>query len=156
MGTEDTNRSYLEMAITNYRYCQLNAEAHKQPIDYGTGELYSSAEVHSVFRIAHCPGITITEISRQSGRTKSAVSQIVTRLENKELICRKKGINRGIGLYVTDKGQELCDAYILYIEQHMPPLVQRYEERFGKENMETFYEIMEHMIREQIDLINQQ
>ena len=35
------------MSIINYRYCQLNAEAHKQPLDYGTGELYSQSIYNS-------------------------------------------------------------------------------------------------------------
>ncbi len=143
--------THLEMSITNYRYCQLNAEAHKMPMDYGTGEFYSSAEVHSVLRIAGAPGITITEISRLSGRTKSAVSQIATRLENRGLICRRKGLKRSIGLFITDKGQELCDAYNAYIQKQMPPYIQRYVERFGKENMENFYTIMNCMIQEQIE-----
>ena len=156
MGTETTKQSNLEMSIINYRYCQLNAEAHKQPLDYGTGELYSSAEVHSVLRIAEAPGITVTEISHLGGRTKSAVSQIVTRLENRGLVIRKKGPNRGVGLFVTDKGQALCDAYSAYIEQKMPPLMERYIERFGQEAMDAFYSIMESMIKEQIDAINQE
>lgn len=144
------------MSIINYRYCQLNAEAHKQPLDYGTGVEYSSAEVHTVVQIAAQPGITVTEIARVTSRSKSAVSQITTRLEKKGLICNKKGLNRRGGLYVTDKGQALCDAYSAYIEQKMPPLMERYIERFGQEAMDAFYSIMESMIKEQIDAINQE
>ena len=148
MGENKLSRDYVEMAVINYRYCQYYSETHKQPLDYGTGVEYSSAEVHTVVQIAAQPGITVTEIARVTSRSKSAVSQITTRLEQKGLICNKKGLNRRGGLYVTDKGQELNDCYTRYAEKVIAPPLEKYVERFGAEAMNSFYNIMNCMISE--------
>ena len=60
--------------------------------DYGTGESYSMTEVHMLTRIADHPGITVTELSQRGNRTKSAISQVVKRLEEKGFLsCGKEG-----------------------------------------------------------------
>ena len=52
----------------------------KVPRDYGTGEEYTSVEVHTLKHIADNPGITVTELARHNGKTKGAISQILKRL----------------------------------------------------------------------------
>ena len=101
MGENKLSRDYVEMAVINYRYCQYYSETHKQPLDYGTGVEYSSAEVHTVVQIAAQPGITVTEIARVTSRSKSAVSQITTRLE-------QKGPERSALVYGGKKRRRLC------------------------------------------------
>lgn len=139
-------RSFVEKAAIHYRYCQIYAEYYKQSLDYGTGETYSSAEMQSILQIYTTPGITITEISRYGARTKSAVSQIMTRLENRGLILRQKTAQRGVGLFVSDKGRELCEAYQKFIEKNLSNVLFDCEERFSKDAMDTFYEIMSSVI----------
>ena len=51
----------------------------KVPHDYGTGEVYTSVEVHTLKHIADHHGITVTELARDYGKTKGAVSQILKR-----------------------------------------------------------------------------
>ena len=40
----------------------------KVPQDYGTGEEYTSVEVHTLKHIADNPGITVTELARHNGK----------------------------------------------------------------------------------------
>ncbi len=157
MTTENkTERSLVEKAATHYRYCQIYAEYYKQSLDYGTGETYSSAELQAVLQIHTTPGITITEIARYGARTKSAVSQIMTKLENRELIFRQKTTQRGVGLFVTDKGRELCEAYQKFIEKNLSGILADCEERFGKDTMDNFYEIMHSVINAVVESTNQE
>ena len=156
MATENKSEfSLVEKAAIHYRYCQIYAEYYKQSLDYGTGETYSSAELQSVLQIYTTPGITITEIARYGARTKSAVSQIMTRLENRGLIVRQKTMQRGVGLFVSDKGRELCEAYEQFVEKHLSNILVDCEARFGKEAMDTFYEIMHSAINAVVNSNNQ-
>ena len=42
----------------------------KVPQDYGTGEEYTSVEVHTLKHIADNPGITVTELAWDYAKTK--------------------------------------------------------------------------------------
>ena len=48
----------------------------KVPRDYGTGEEYTSVEVHTLKHIADNPGITVTELARHNGKTKGEYAAI--------------------------------------------------------------------------------
>ena len=84
----------------------------KVPRDYGTGEEYTSVEVHTLKHIADNPGITVTELARHNGKTKGAISQILKKIEDKGLICRgeSKGENK-CPLFLTEKGKSLDQAH---------------------------------------------
>lgn len=56
------------------------------PIDYGTGDKYTSVEVHMLKYIIDHPGKTVTDLSREWDKTKAAISQMMKKLEEKELI----------------------------------------------------------------------
>lgn len=119
----------------------------KLPVDYGTGELYTPAEVHIVTRIEVNPGTTVTQIAEATLRTKSAVSQMVTKLENKGLIRREKdpGNAKQQLLYVTPKGLELSKCHRAYDEKNIP--VDDLIALFGPEAVNKYAEMMEYMIQ---------
>ena len=54
--------------------------------DYGTGESYTAVEVHTLKYIADHDGITVTQLARDYGKTKGAISQILKKIEFKGLI----------------------------------------------------------------------
>ena len=56
------------------------------PIDYGTGLEYTSVEVHMLEYVIDHPGKTVTELSLDFDKTKAAISQMMKKLEEKELI----------------------------------------------------------------------
>ena len=64
----------------------------KVPQDYGTGEEYTSVEVHTLKHIADNPGITVTELARHNGKTKGAISQILKKIEKKVWFAGKRPI----------------------------------------------------------------
>ncbi|WP_076982523.1 MarR family transcriptional regulator [Bacillus siamensis] len=47
-------------------------------------------EVHTLSVIEENPGITVTEAALKRNRTRGAVSQIISKLEKRDLIIRKK------------------------------------------------------------------
>ena len=50
-------------------------------------------EVHTLTIIEENPGITVTEVTLEWNHTKGAVSQTITKLENRGLIVRNKAEN---------------------------------------------------------------
>lgn len=59
------------------------------PIDYGTGETYTSVEVHMLKYIVDHPGKTVTDLSLEWDKTKAAISMMMKKMEQKELLCRR-------------------------------------------------------------------
>lgn len=128
------------------RFQQASASYHSELHDYGTGELYTSTEVHIVTRIEENPGITASQIAQYSCRTKSAVSQMVSKLEAKELIYREKDPNNGKQqlLYVTPKGRHLSLCHKAYDEKNLP--LGSLVDRFGTETVARFADLLDYMV----------
>jgi DNA-binding MarR family transcriptional regulator len=58
----------------------------KNPKDFGSGDLLHCSEIHSIMAIGRHPDINITNLSRLLGISKSAISQMMTKLERKRLV----------------------------------------------------------------------
>lgn len=131
----------------NDRYEQLGQDYYKELHDYGTGELYTSTEVHMVTRIEENPGITAARIAEITCRTKSAVSQMLSKLEGKGLICKEKDPHNGKQqlLYVTAKGRQLSLCHKAYDETAVP--IRQIADKFGMEAIEAYIGIVEYMVQ---------
>ena len=129
------------------RFQQVGQDYFKELHDYGTGELYTSTEVHMVTRIEENPGITAARIAEATCRTKSAISQMLSKLEAKGLIYKEKDPNNGKQqfLFVTPKGKHLSLCHKAYDEATTP--LEDMIETFGEEAIELYADIMEHFIR---------
>ena len=146
---EDYRLMVRRLADLADRYQQVGQDYYKELRDYGTGELYTSTEVHMVTRIEENPGITASKIAEETLRTKSAVSQMIAKLEAKELVYRKKDPNNGKQhfLYVTEKGNQLSLCHKAYDEQISP--IEELVAHFGMEAMENYAAVMEYALRPQ-------
>ncbi|MBM6918944.1 MarR family winged helix-turn-helix transcriptional regulator [Intestinimonas butyriciproducens] len=112
--------------------------------DYGTGDSYSMTEVHMLTRIADHPGITVTELSQRGNRTKSAISQVVKRLEEKGLVEKRKAADNGSRtlLYATPSGQQLSEYHKAYDVEHGAAFDAMLAKEKGEEAVEQFYEVL--------------
>jgi DNA-binding MarR family transcriptional regulator len=52
------------------------------------------------------PGITVAEISRRLPTTQQSISQTIARLEKLGYVQRRLGPRRGVGLHITQAGQQ--------------------------------------------------
>lgn len=144
---KDLSHLAYQLADIADQYQQVGQNYYKELHDYGTGELYTSTEVHMVTRIEENPGITASKIAEDTFRTKSAVSQMVSKLEGKGLILRRRDPDNGKQqlLYVTDKGKQLSLCHKEYDEKNLP--LDELIELFGFDAVEKFADITEYMIR---------
>ena len=78
------------------------------PIDYGTGEMYTPVEVHMLKYIQNYPGKNVTQLSVEWDKSKAAISQMLKKMEKRELIYKKNPADnfRKQCFFVTEKGQE--------------------------------------------------
>lgn len=128
-------------------YQQVAQNYYKELHDYGTGELYTSTEVHMISKIEENPGITAAKIAECTYRTKSAVSQMLAKLEAKGLIYKEKDPSNGKQqfLYVTPKGKHLSLCHKAYAEKNIP--LEELIELFGRDALEKYAAITQYMIR---------
>lgn len=144
--SEQYRRLVHKLADINDRYQQVQLDYSKEHRDYGTGELYTQTEVHTVTRIEENPGITASMIAEDTFRTKSAVSQMISKLEAKGLVYREKDPNNGKQqlLYVTSKGRHLSLCHKAYDETIIP--VEDIVTQFGINALEQYVSIMEYYL----------
>ena len=117
----------------------------KVPQDYGTGEEYTSVEVHTLKHIADNPGITVTELAWDYAKTKGAISQILKKLENKSLVYRPQnpaGDNRA-PLYLTEKGEILDAAHRKYDEVSFGESIDQVRLQFSEEEIDIAFNVLE-------------
>lgn len=99
-----------------YKFVMLYSDYASEPQDYGTGELVSMVLVHTLTAIEENPGISNSELAAMWNRTKGAISQTTTKLEQRGYIeCRKGSDNaKNMYMYPTEKGVILSHAHKRY------------------------------------------
>lgn len=103
------NAYVYDFVFTYYNYI------HKTR-DYGTGLFLSMLEAHVITDISDNPGISATEIAKKWKKSPAAISQIIKKLENKNIIIRKpnKKNRKYYNLFLTDKGKNFDFAHKKY------------------------------------------
>lgn len=112
--------------------------------DYGEGIPLTMIEVHTLTHIEDNPGITVTELAKYWKKTKSNLSQIVSRLEKFELIYKSKNeINaKKICLYPTEKGIRLSKSHKLYDTVDIAKTIGSLKEECTLEEIEAFFKVI--------------
>ncbi len=148
------NKNYSDLPLTPYELAELDYSRnqvyehyYKTPADYGTGEKYTPLEAHFITRIYFRPGITVKDMAILSKRTKSAVSQTVTKLVARGVLRVEPHPTdaRQIKLFVTPKGEELSRAHIEHDNVDYGVLLDRLIETYGFEAVESYIKILKFM-----------
>lgn len=127
-----------------YRFVMHYYEYINRVRDYGTGELISMVEVHTLSMIEDNPGITVSELALMWDRTKGAVSQNVAKLEKRGCIYRKNenGDSRTVHLYPTEEGVRLSTYHKLYDNIDIIQTQQVLLNSCTIEDIDTFYKVV--------------
>ena len=83
----------------------------KVPVKHSSGLGLYHSERHMLDRVGVNPHMNITELARDSGVTKGAISQVVKKLETKGVIRRyKKAANdKEVFIELTETGKKTCE-----------------------------------------------
>lgn len=144
---EEIERLYQKLSPSMdvvYAYISMYNDLMLRPRDYGTGLMISMVEIHTLTMIADNPGITINELARMWRRTKGAISQNVTKLEQKGLIFRQRCTEdaRVLHLYVTEEGKNLVLLHKDYDYRENIQMLTYLLETCTEEEVEHFYKII--------------
>lgn len=90
----------------------------KKSCDYGIGCTMYRSEIHYIDAIGKQNNINITDLSNYLGITKSAVSQMISKLIKKELIIKTvlSKSDTEVALSLTEKGRKV---YFAHIDHHL-------------------------------------
>lgn len=139
-------KSYSNVEATDIIHQVANLYiSTKTPKDYGTGDTYTSVEVHLLKRIIDVPGITVTELAVESAKTKGAISQMLKKIEGKGLIRREHSSDNEnkCYLYATEKGRKLDQAHRRYDEVNSAETINQVRKLFTEEEMNIAFSVLE-------------
>jgi DNA-binding MarR family transcriptional regulator len=104
-------------------------ESEKIPRNYGIHILMTPSEVHILKAIGKNPGCNIRTLSELVGITPGAASQQVTRLTNRGLVTKKRGVKneKEVFLSLTPLGEEAFNNHETVHEM----IYQRIVDRIG-------------------------
>ena len=120
-----------------YTFTGVAMEALRKPHDYGTGELLSMVEMHTLERIAETPGMRVSDVARLWNRT-------LDRLQSKGLVDKVKlpDNQKNVRVYPTEKGRELCRLHRAYDRRELDELARTMLEKYSVGELETFYRVL--------------
>lgn len=133
-----------------YHFIISYYEYMNQPRDYdGSGESVSMVEIHLLTIIADNPGITVSQLAKEWGTTKGAVSQNLKKLENRQLIYRQKesGNAKTVHIYPTEKGERLSMAHKSYDNADILQTQHDLLKSCSVAEIDTFYKVVHEYIK---------
>lgn len=105
-------------------------EAHEKcPRDFGSGDRLYCSEIHTVMAIGKNPDINLTSLSQLLGISRSAITQMIGRLANKDLVekYRDPENDKEIKIRLTPRG---TIAYLGH-EQHNAKIYATMQQKLG-------------------------
>jgi len=96
---------------------QVAAYTHLMGEETFAGTPLTVASGSMLVAISEQPGLTVAEFSRRIPKTQQTLSQVVARLEKLGLIERRLGPGRGVGLYLTEAGQQMAEGAVAREEE---------------------------------------
>lgn len=135
-----------QMAVIMERMHAINTSA--EVIDYGDGKKLYSVEAHILSSIAEHPGTFVTELAQEWNRTKGTISQILKKLEGKNLVYRKyeSRDKRKASLYVTEEGMSLHQKHMNYDTESYQRFFEELSRYYSKERIWQTFEVLEKWI----------
>ncbi|UTB31931.1 MAG: MarR family winged helix-turn-helix transcriptional regulator [Methanobacterium sp. ERen5] len=116
----------------------------KNPIEFGNGQKLYPSEIHILDAVGHGVANNVTVLSQKFGITKGAVSQVVNKLHEKQLIKKEKieGNAKEVKLTLTNHGR---NAFKIQDEQHknFENEFFNYFKNLEQDNVDSFLEIMD-------------
>lgn len=111
---------------------------------YGTGYHLTMIEVHTLTYIEDHPGTTVTDLTGYWKKTKGAVSQIVSKLEDLGLVTKVKqeGNAKTVHLYVTETGLQTSRAHKLYDILDITKTLSQIQRECTSAEIDTFYKVL--------------
>jgi DNA-binding MarR family transcriptional regulator len=109
----DRNKASRKLMESFLRMVNKYKAMEKFPLSFGTEYKFYHSERHMLDIVGDNRSMNMTTFAQMNGVTKGAVSQIVSKLENKGAIRRYKeeGNEKEVFIELTDKGKEIYEHH---------------------------------------------
>ena len=116
----------------------------KIPIDHGTGHLLYASEINTLEIIGRYSGINMTQLAEKRSVTIGAVSQLVAKLEKKQLVQKDytPASKKEVSLHVTDLGLIALRNHEKFHATYDQPMIDKVCE-MNSEQLETIRDIFQ-------------
>ncbi len=141
---DDIFQQLNEKADLVYKHLWLYNEHDTHSRDYGTGQLITTAEVHTIGIIESNEGISVTKLALICHRTKGTVSQLVNKLEKNGYISRVKLPDNGktVRLYITENGKIISRAHKAYDRSEVTRIINELLKECTMDEINSFYKVL--------------
>lgn len=134
------NISFHLMRISN-----KHSFIEEHPIKFDENIILTPREVHFIQTIGEHENINVKELGEYFGITKSAASQMVSKLAVKGLVIKKNPAhnNKELQLSLTEKGWKAFRAHERFHSKHMTNLTKRLSSAFSALEMKKTSALLE-------------
>ena len=131
-----TSADMMQVSAAWIRILNKMDAVEKCPKDFGSGDLLHCSEIHTLMAIGNHTDINITELAKYLGISKSAISQMITRLLSKDLVEKIQNPvnNKEIFLRLSPKGMIAFHGH----EQHHAKIYALMTRKLGPMSDEQF------------------
>ena len=142
---EDVQR-VVEMMPVLKNFILTASEILSAPKEYGDSKV-NSAEMQTLNLVAQKPGVKITDIATDRGRSLAAASRKVDRLVEKGYLEKRKlsDNKKNICLFLTDQGQRIADHYMQCDCDKLAKEAEHLLDIYTLEEIEKFFEMVKTM-----------
>ncbi|MDO5416554.1 MAG: MarR family transcriptional regulator [Lachnospiraceae bacterium] len=107
-------------------------------------EQFNMLEIHILSYIDDSPGVTSTELAKIWHKSKSAISQVIKKLIDREYIEKryKDGNEKSAFLYVTERGRHISSIHKAYDVADITQTTAYLIEQCSAEDLDAFYRIL--------------
>lgn len=143
-----SSKELLRKAEILYQFIDLFENYENRARNYCSSQesgLFTMNELHLLMEIEANPGIISAELVEKTRKSKSFISQVVTKLVNHGYIVK---ISEGTSLkkkqlYISAKGKQLCDAHTEFDEKALLKTYKYLLRDCTPEEIDSFYKVME-------------
>ncbi|MBU9725476.1 MarR family winged helix-turn-helix transcriptional regulator [Diplocloster modestus] len=128
-----------------YRFVLQYRDLMFERYDYGSGDEFNMLEIHTLTEIGDNPGTTVSSLSTIWNRTKGAISQVVTKLEDLGYVERRKNAANGkiVNLYLTPSGTRLSQLHKAYDSKDITETTTKLLSKCSMEEIDHFYKVLQ-------------
>ncbi|MCG8472276.1 MAG: MarR family transcriptional regulator [Desulfobacterales bacterium] len=157
MNSENTQNRFALFDALFHKIINKMKRIEQTPRHFGTDVLLYPSEIHTIDAIGRNPGINITELATMQGVTKGAISQIIRKLVDKEMVVRMKDekSSREVFLVLSTTGKIAFESHKSFharTDPHLLELIGKADEHqmaFVKEVFEAIDRFCDQILSEQ-------
>lgn len=144
----DKNKTVYIIMDTLYEISREISEYESIPRQYGTDDEIYMVEAHTINLIGENSGITISELANKTNRTKGAISQMVEKLINKDIVYKEKDSvdQRRVFLNLTEKGKQIFDYHKKLDEKEYSKIIKKLN-HYSDDQFDIFLQMAQDMLK---------